>query len=154
MSSNLRKKTLIRPAMQLRICMTFIAASASGLTVMLAFALALLQGVHIGNDDALSVVMPALMRAYWVAMLVTIPGTLAVGILSTFLVAGPMHRFTLFLTDIVEGKQPEDCHLRAGDELTDFCDLLNKATAPLRVVQSDGAEEELRESAPQSSEAA
>jgi hypothetical protein len=58
--------------------------------------------------------------------------TLVVGILATFLVAGPLYRFEQFLRASLNGENPPDCRLRKGDELSEFCGLLNDATRHLR----------------------
>jgi nitrogen fixation/metabolism regulation signal transduction histidine kinase len=61
-----------------------------------------------------------------------LPLTIAVGILVTFRIAGPVYRLKEFLKSIASGATPEDCRLRKGDELQDLCSLANDATAPLR----------------------
>jgi len=68
--------------------------------------------------------------AYSIA--VVLPLTLAIGILVTFRIAGPVHRIKEFLRSVAGGEAPADCQLREGDELKDLCTLANEATAPLR----------------------
>ena len=61
-----------------------------------------------------------------------VPLTLAVGIKSTHKVVGPLYRFRVYLSELGAGSKPEPCRLRQGDELQDFCELLNRVTDPLR----------------------
>jgi hypothetical protein len=67
-----------------------------------------------------------------VSLAIVIPVTLVVAVLLTFKVAGPLYRFRVFLNQVKRGERPEDCRIRKSDELQDFCELLNEATAPLR----------------------
>jgi hypothetical protein len=64
--------------------------------------------------------------------LVLMPICFAVGILSTFRIAGPIYRFEDHLRRLARGEDPGPCRIRKGDRLQDFCELLNHATEPLR----------------------
>ncbi len=142
MGRNQRKKNLIRPALQLKITLVFLVTSAA-MTALMGFLLVrTLEGETIGTTEVLPAIMPALLKSFWLTIAIMIPTTLVVGVLATFMVAGPLYRFELFLNDIINGERPGDCRLRRGDELTEFADLLNEATAPLRVQE----EPETRES--------
>ena len=70
-----------------------------------------------------------------------LPLVFAVGVLTTFRFAGPVYRFEQFLKNVIAGKAPADCRLRKGDHLQDFCQLLNQATAPLRVQEPSSVAE-------------
>ena len=83
-----------------------------------------------------------LVRSLFFSMVLVLPLTLGVGILVTFRVAGPIYRFGVFLREVADGAAPGDCKLREGDELQEFCTLLNEATAPLRKRESEPAESE------------
>jgi hypothetical protein len=72
-----------------------------------------------------------------ISLAILIPLILALCILLSHRVAGPMYRFRLFLQDVRDGKQPAACRIRTADEFQDFCTLLNEATAPLRAEASD-----------------
>ena len=61
-----------------------------------------------------------------------IPLTLFTGILVTFRVAGPVHRFEQHLKAIANGEDPGDCYIRKGDEFTELCELINSAVNTLR----------------------
>ena len=82
-----------------------------------------------------------LFRALIFSIGVVLPLTMGVGILVTFRIAGPIHRFTQFLRSVLDGQRPPDCQLRAGDELQELCGLLNRATASARgAAAQDGGE--------------
>jgi hypothetical protein len=61
-----------------------------------------------------------------------------VGVLTTFRVAGPLYRIEMFLKQVARGEKPADCRLRKGDELVEFCEVVNLATAPLRRTETEG----------------
>jgi hypothetical protein len=61
-----------------------------------------------------------------------VPLTLLVGITSTHKVVGPLYRFRVYLTQLAAGERPAPCRIRQNDELQDLCELLNRATQPLR----------------------
>ena len=67
-----------------------------------------------------------------------LPLTIAIGILVTFRIAGPLYRFERFLELVIRGEQVGPCKLRNGDELQDLCDLINEATRPLRMRTANG----------------
>ena len=74
----------------------------------------------------------ACLSALFMSLAFALPMTIAVGVMTTFKVAGPIQRFRDFLNDLRDGKQPADCKIRKGDQLQDFCELLNDATASIR----------------------
>jgi hypothetical protein len=65
-----------------------------------------------------------------------------VGVLSTFRIAGPIYRFEQYLRQVVKGEAEGPCRIRDGDELWDLCDLINQATAPLRMRHGEDEPEE------------
>ncbi len=67
-----------------------------------------------------------------VCLLVLLPICFVVGVLATFRIAGPIYRFEVHLRKLARGEDPGACHIRKGDRLQDFCELLNLATEPLR----------------------
>lgn len=80
-----------------------------------------------------------LFRVLGISALVILPLTLVVGILTTFRIAGPIYRFEKFLESVARGERPQACRLRNGDDLVDFCELLNRVTEPLRAPANDAA---------------
>jgi hypothetical protein len=131
-----RRKKLIDPSLQLRLTFVFVALTAMAL--LLQFVLFTRNMSHIAlrlPNDGLVLVdeMSALLISTlaW-SFLVFLPITFVVGVLVTFRVAGPLYRFRVFLNDVRRGARPDACHIRKGDQLQDFCDLLNTVTEPLR----------------------
>jgi hypothetical protein len=42
----------------------------------------------------------------------------------------------VYLTELASGANPKPCRIRDGDELQDLCELMNRATEPLRRTES------------------
>lgn len=135
MARNQRKRNLILPLLQLKITMVFVSTSAVMLALMGFLTLRALEGHSMGGSAVLPVVQPALTQAFWATFLVMLPVTLVVGVLATFLMAGPLYKFEGYLRAITRGDHTAPCKLRDGDELQSFCDTLNTATAPLRTTE-------------------
>ena len=76
--------------------------------------------------------MSILLSKLLIALALLVPLTLAMGVLMTHKIAGPLYRFEMFLNAVMDGEHPEPCRLRQNDELKDFCELLNEVTEPLR----------------------
>jgi nitrogen fixation/metabolism regulation signal transduction histidine kinase len=70
------------------------------------------------------------------------PVLLLLGLAVTFRIVGPLHRFRTFLGRVERGECPPPCRIRQEDELHDLCELLNRATAPLRASDASTAEPE------------
>jgi len=141
-----RRKKLIDPSLQLKLTVVFVGLTAMGL--LLQFGLFARNISHVAlrlpNDGLLLVnEMSSLVTSTLVwSFLVFLPITFVVGILTTFRIAGPLYRFRVFMTDILRGDKPADCRIRKGDQLQDFCDLLNRVTAPLREQSTENSESE------------
>jgi hypothetical protein len=137
-----RKIKLIKPQLQLRLTLVFIGFAALSLLMQFSlFAAGLTRAaVELPSDSAIMVESAAslLWQALWTSLILFLPLTFAVGILTTFRFAGPIYRFELFLNQVLHGEKPGDCTIRKGDQLQDFCELLNKVTEPLR--QQDSAD--------------
>ena len=139
-----RRIKLIKPQLQLRLTVVFMAISALSLLLELLLQMNSMSqmALSLPNDGliVLERLNASLLRVLLVSFLVFLPLTFAVGVLTTFRIAGPVYRFERFLQDILQGEKPADCRLRRGDELQELCDLLNRATAPLRAPTSASAE--------------
>ena len=127
-----RKRVLIRPRQQWRLVGSFLAAACISTIIQI-----LLLNVALGNlasdlsaDGA--AVLDATPGIIQTQVLLTFglmaPLVTAVGILESFRIFGPVHRFEHYLREIVAGRNPKPCSLRKEDELHDFCQLLNQAT--------------------------
>ena len=64
------------------------------------------------------------------SFLLMAPLMLAVGILETFRVVGPLYRIERYLRDVAAGTKPGPCKIRKGDELQELCRVVNEATQP------------------------
>jgi len=136
MASYKRKKKLIKPKFQLKVAMAcFGLALMSVLTMMILLNEAILDFADKGWVDS------AALQNEWVGVLLTklgiatmifAPMTLALGIILMHRVAGPLYRFEQFLGAVVRGEHEQECRIRKGDELVEFCELLNRLTVPLR----------------------
>ena len=131
-----RRRKLVKPGLQLKSTLVFLATGCIGVLVQTIVLFNVLTDVahEVPNDGAyvLSVVPRMLTMSTLVTFALLIPLTLSVGIMATFRFAGPLYRMEQFLKQVVAGEQPDDCRLREVDELQDFCELLNQATAAAR----------------------
>jgi len=130
-----RRRLLIRPRLQIRIVLAFLSAACIGTLVqvlLLAHSLSSLAETLPTEGGAILERLPTLLRdQVLLTFLLMAPLMLAVGILETFRVAGPLYRFEQYLRAIARGQRPEPCRIRKNDELQDFCQVLNQATQPL-----------------------
>jgi hypothetical protein len=131
-----RRIKLIKPRLQLKLVGVFVGLSALGF---------LLQSLHVGlrlselaasvpeGGNYLMAVMPELpLEILLVSFGMLLPLTIAVGILVTFRIAGPVYRFEKYLKAVVAGEEAGPCRIRKGDEFQELCELINQATAAAR----------------------
>jgi hypothetical protein len=131
-----RRIKLIKPGLQLRLVAIFFGISCLG---------GLIQALHLGmrlsmlgntlpeGGTYLMAQLPGLpLEIFLVSFFLLLPLTMAVGVLSTFRIAGPVYRFEKFLREVGEGSESQPCRLRKGDQLLELCALLNQATAEAR----------------------
>ncbi len=134
-----RRSKLIEPRLQWRFGITFLTCAALAMLVQsISVSFLLMRIADELPDDGIELkarVLDVLGGSMLVTLLVLTPVMLGVGILSSFKVVGPLYRFRVYLTKLADGERPPPCRIRADDELQDLCELLNRATAPLR----DGA---------------
>lgn len=136
-----RTKKLIEPRVQKRFALTFLsmAGLAALVQAMVVSYLLLRTADRLPNDGvALKTELPEILAS---SLLITMgllaPLTVAVGFASTHKIVGPLYRFRVYLTELTQGARPAPCRIRKDDELQDFCELLNRATEPLRGPQGD-----------------
>jgi hypothetical protein len=131
-----RRIKLIKPWLQLKLLGVFVGLSALGF---------LLQSLHVGlrlselastlpeGGSYLMAVMPELpLEILLVSFGMLLPLTIAVGILVTFRIAGPVYRFEKYLKAVMRGEETGPCRIRKGDEFQELCELLNQVTAEQR----------------------
>lgn len=131
-----RRKKLIKPCFQLKLALAGLAiALVSVMVLMVLLNEAIMEMMDQGWVDPVSV------QSGWLGLLggklliaaaLLIPLTMALGVILTHRIAGPMYRFETFLNAVKAGEHPGECGIRKGDEFQEFCALLNEVTAPLR----------------------
>jgi hypothetical protein len=131
-----RRIKLIRPRLQLKLTAisTGVAIIALSLQYLLFSKTLTSLATDLPNDALLlmDVSRGPLLLALGISLAVLLPLSVSVGILTTFRVAGPVHRLESYLEQVRRGERPADCRLREGDELLELCRLVNEATRPLR----------------------
>jgi len=131
-----RRIQLIQPRLQLRLILTFLGVSALALALQFILFTAsltrLAAELPADGPQLIEQVPEHVLLVLLVSIAVLLPLTFFVGVVVTFRIAGPIYRFESYLTDVIAGGKPADCRLRKGDELKDLCELINRATAPLR----------------------
>ena len=131
-----RTQNVIRPGLQIRVCLLFV--TVAGL-LLVALAAQMFHSVRDMLDEG--VVEKAVLQEHLatitvskllmtLAFAVVVVG--ATAILVTFRMVGPIHRMKMFLERVKQGEQTEPCSLRKGDAFHEFCGLLNDVTEPLR----------------------
>jgi len=131
-----RRIKLIQPRLQLKLTGWFLSVTMIGMLLqymLLGFFLTQLamqlpgQGAYVvAQADRM------LLQALGLSFVLILPLTLAVGILVTFKVAGPIYRFEKHLQSIAQGEEVGPCRIRKGDELQELCRRINAAVDALR----------------------
>ena len=135
-----RKRELIEPRLQWRFTLVFL--TSAGLAALVQSIVVSYVLMHVADGlphDGIELkarVLDVLGWSLLVTAVVLTPVMLGVGIKATFRVVGPLYRFRVYLTQLANGERPAPCKIRKADELQDFCELLNRATAPLREASS------------------
>lgn len=138
-----RRRKLIEPRLQLRFSLAFLSSALVLVLVQAIVVQFVMQRIaaRLPHDGQLlqAEIPGALLISFSVALLLLCPLSLAIGVLSTFRVLGPIYRFRVFLRKVADGTHPDPCRIRKSDELHDFCELLNEVTEPLRDTTGRGA---------------
>jgi hypothetical protein len=129
-----RRKRLVKPSLQLKLIVTFGALFGSVFLLQILLLQWQVDGLGLDSKSPVpaDVILLAVERMHWIAVLVCLPLTLLVGVLTTFRLVGPIHRFETYLGAIARGEDPGPCKIRVGDELHDLCDQINAAVTTLR----------------------
>ncbi len=126
-----RRRRLIKPRLQLKLIGAFAGMSALGFLlqyILLAkelsdLALAMPEGGEILAAKAFGLLLGVLGVSFGLLF----PLTLAVGVVLTFRIAGPIYRFERYLEGIARGEEIAPCSIRHDDELHELCDRINSA---------------------------
>jgi hypothetical protein len=126
----LRRQLLIKPAFQWRTSLVFVALACIAvlLQVMaLSFRLSDAAGQAPGDGTELAQRVPeVVLESALLTLGVVLPLMIAIGILLTFRIAGPIHRFERHLEQLLRGEHPGPCQIREHDEFHELCGLLNR----------------------------
>jgi hypothetical protein len=132
----LRRDRLVRPRLQLRMILAFLAVAALALLLQFTLFTSVLStaAAELPQDGAILLERTSglTILTLFLSFAVLLPLCLFVGILVTFRVVGPLYRFEKHLETVAEGGDPGPCRIRAGDELQDFCAKLNAALDRVR----------------------
>ena len=135
-TTHVRGKKLIRPGLQLRLVGAFVGLAAVAMMLQFLFLGTRLVGALReleGPGGQLAAQVPGmLLQVFAVSVALLLPIIFVMGITLTFKIAGPVHRFHLFLDSVAEGRQIGPCKIRKTDQLHDLCEAINRATEPLR----------------------
>jgi len=150
-TGNRRGKKLIEPRIQWRFTLIFLtSATLAALVQALVVSFLTMRAADRLPNDALALksqLLDILGAGLGVTLLLLVPLTLMVGISSTHKIVGPLYRFRVYLTQLAGGEHPAPCRIREDDELQDLCELLNRATEPLRRPEQDSSQQERKQAA-------
>ncbi len=142
-----RRIRLVRPRLQLRLMGAFLGVALLALTLQyLVFQRVLVEAAaELPHDGAALLVQTngRLALVFGVTVLLLLPATFAVGLLVTHRLVGPIYRFEKYLAQVIAGETREPCRIRKGDELVELCELINRATEPVRQPSASTDEREL-----------
>ena len=135
-----RRIKLIKPRLQFKLIGGFVGLSALALllqSLLLGLRLSQLSGELPNDGPYVSENTPRMIAELLVFSFgLLLPLTVAVGILLTFRIAGPVYRLERFCESVANGERPEDVRLRDGDELVELAQRVNAATSSVRRVRT------------------
>ena len=138
-----RRLKLINAPLQIKLTLIFVGMAALSLLLQVGLFTQSLARIarELPNDGPVlwSKMSSILFGVFLTSTVAFLPVIFIVGILVTFRIAGPLHRFKLHLASIAAGQRPTHVVLRKGDELSDLCELLNSAID--RTSSTAGAQE-------------
>ena len=131
-----RRIKLIKPRLQLKLIGIFVGISAVGFLMQamhVALRLSELAATMPEGSEHLTAVMPRLpLEILLVSFGMVLPMTVAIGIVITHRIAGPVYRFEQYLGQVGRGEARGECRLRKGDEFTELAAIITEVTEPLR----------------------
>lgn len=138
-----RRRILIQPRLQMRIVLALVGVaciSSMVQVVLLSYSLtSLAENLPFEGSLVLEELPGIVLNQVLLSLLLTVPLMLAVGTLATFRVVGPLYRIERYLLDVAAGAKPAPCKIRKGDELQEFCQVVNAATQPFVTAQAPSA---------------
>ena len=135
MSGFKRRKKLIKPRLQLKLVSALLVPAFVSLCAQAIFVSTALASPEPGSTETFLLseqTVNAIQGGLFFSALLALALGLAIGILTTFRIAGPIYRFETYLGQLAAGTTKEPCRIRSRDELHDLCAAINLATEPLR----------------------
>jgi len=140
-----RRQKLIRRSFQLRLIGSFVGLAAMALLLqflVLGWRLSVLSP-ELESPGQLAEEIPGLMLSVLAFSFgILIPILFGFGVILTHRIAGPLHRFELYLDQVVRGETTKPCTIRSGDQLQSLCNAINAATEPVRQPRATSDERE------------
>ena len=131
-----RRRELIWPAFQARLILIFTAVGILGVFVqvlLVDYSLQrILSSLNDVNVEAFLGARDLILGSVVLGFLTVLPLLFGIGILVTFRIAGPVHRFETYLRRIAKGEETGPCTLRERDEFHVLCTRINEAVSYLR----------------------
>jgi len=131
-----RRSRIVHGSFQLRLVGMFVLLAATALILQFLLLTVRIVGEVAdldGPGGELTKELPlVLLQVFAFSALILMPLVFAFATLLTFRVAGPVHRFKVYLRDLAEGRETEPCRIREEDQLHELCELINRATEPVR----------------------
>lgn len=138
-----RKIKLIKPRLQIQLTLIFMSMSVLGLIMQFILFQSTLSQIAAGLPTDGTRLMEqtngSLMQVLGITLLAILPLTYLVGVLTTFRIAGPVHRMESFLRGVSEHGYTGPCKLRKGDKLQSLCDQLNSTLAKVSAEDREAA---------------
>lgn len=126
-----RRIILVNPRLQYRVILTFlcVAVLCMGIqsTLMLLAAARVEQAIPLGSAASSRLLADTVLVYSGIGLLLLIPLTVVVGLVTTLRIAGPIYRLEKHLEAICRGESPGPVRVRQGDECQELCFWINRA---------------------------
>lgn len=135
MAKHKRRIKLVDPKLQIQLTMIFVGLSALGIVMQFILFQSTMSELssqlpHDGSRlmEAVNGVLPGVLG---ITLLAIMPLTYIVGVLTTFRIAGPVHRMKMYLRDVEEHGFQKPLRLRRGDKLVELAEQLSHTVEKL-----------------------
>ena len=146
-----RRIKLIVPSLQFRLIGAFAGIATLALlaeyVVMAARLSSFANTMPAGGSHLVSELPGLVLEMLAVSFGILLPAIIGIGILVTFRVAGPVHRFQEHLRAVARGEDPGPCRIRKTDYLHELCGLINEALERVQSEDNSDSEDEGRKRA-------
>jgi len=129
MTKHKRRIKLVDPKLQIQLTLIFVSLSALGLLIQFILFQSTLSRLasELPHDGArvMDAVNGSLPGVLGITLIAIMPLVYAVGVLTTFRIAGPVYRMKQYLRQVAEEGYKEPVRLRKGDKLVDLAEQLS-----------------------------